>query len=112
VTPPPPEFEAFNATYKGNPFSATGHLQAIPVLVQQGETVQIYWQVENISSCTVTGSNGDLWSDTFSGTTGKTSGSITAQTLYTLSCQALPGATPPSLSESRTINIVPIFEEQ
>jgi hypothetical protein len=66
----------------------------------------LYWDVSNVSSCTVTGNNGDSWS----GLSGETSSSpIIQQTAYTLACTPLEGA---SFSpETVTINIVPVFQE-
>ena len=83
--------------------------QVRPILVPSGNTVSVNWDVENVLQCTVTGSNGDTWQ----GSTGaQTSAPITGQTIYTLNCDALPGATPATVSESTTVNIVPQFHEQ
>lgn len=100
-------FEPFDA----GAFTASGHLQAIPSLVARGASTRLYWNVTNASSCTVAGDNGDSWVEDFSGTTGKQSGSITAQTRYTLRCSALPGATPSTITESVVVNILPVFQE-
>jgi hypothetical protein len=60
----------------------------------------------------VTGTNGDSWSETYSGSSGKTSSPIKSQTAYTLSCQAFSGGSPPSFSETQTINVLPQFQER
>jgi hypothetical protein len=110
-------FDAF--TPSGTTFPATGHLQVAPTLVPKGQSVRVYWQVANAKGCTVTGGNGDglpgaatgAWATLFSGTQGKTTSGINAQTVYTLSCQALSPAAP-DVNESVTVNILPSFNEQ
>ena len=89
----------------------TGHLQLLPELVSGGETTQIHWNVDNVTSCSLSGTNGDSWTGLSSGPAGKTSSVITGQVTYTLTCAAYPGVTPPTLSESATVNVIPVFEE-
>jgi hypothetical protein len=86
----------------------TGHLQAAPILVPPGDTTTLYWSVSNVESCSVTGSNGDSWTGGSSGASGKTSAAITEQTVYSLACTGLDGS---SVSESVTVNVLPIFQE-
>jgi hypothetical protein len=89
----------------------------LPLLVRSGSTAHITWAADNVASCTVTGSNGD---GTSGGATGAWTGNegdqnsspITGQTIYTITCQGFPGATPASVTESTTVNIVPLFQEQ
>src|SRR3989338_6101169 len=101
----------------GSTFQATGDLQVIPNLVQQNDTTLVYWKVANVSSCTVTGSNsqtldaGCSGSTCSSGDAGQPTIKIKAQTYYTLSCTSLPGATPPTISESDVVNITPLYCE-
>ncbi|MFA7309663.1 MAG: glycine-rich domain-containing protein, partial [Candidatus Paceibacterota bacterium] len=112
-------FEAFGATRGTQAFTATGHLQASPFLVRPGETSNIYWNVTNAASCTVTGTNGDgstgsttgIWNTLFSGTSGKVSSGITSRTIYTLHCLSLQGATPAFVNETATVNLLPSFQE-
>ena len=90
-------------------------LHAQPSLVQQGGTTRLFWRVLNASSCTVTENNptiSDSWTDSDSGTAGKLSSAIGSQTIYTLLCMGLPEATPASISQTATVNIAPIFQEQ
>ena len=90
-------------------------LHAQPSLVQQGGTTRLFWRVLNASSCTVTENNptiSDSWTDSDSGTAGKLSSAIGSQTVYTLHCTGLPEATPVSISETATVDIVPIFQEE
>lgn len=109
----PITFVSFPATsYTGIPFTASGHLQAIPALLREGDTTRLYWKVENAARCTVTGSNGDRWTALSSGTSGKTSSPIRSQTTYTLYCEALAGANPPFVKEHAIVNIVPQFREK
>lgn len=89
----------------------TGHLQVIPQLVSSGDTTQVHWNVDDVVSCTVTGTNGDSWTGLSAGTAGQTSSPIVAQTTYTLSCAAYPTITPPTVTETATVNLIPIFEE-
>lgn len=110
--PPSIEFAPFTATTPwSTSFDATGHLEARPILIRQGETAQLYWQAENVQSCTVTGSNGDSWDESFSGETGITSSVIIEQTIFTLNCSSIEGAEPPSVQESVIINVLPEFQE-
>ena len=117
---PPIEFESFDGTnVAGNTFRATGHLQVMPSLVKKGDTARVYWKVAHASSCTVLGSNGDgalgsgtgIWNMVFSGVTGKTTSAIMAKTTYTLLCRSLEGASPPTVQETATVNVLPSFQE-
>lgn len=122
LPPPPPQFNSFSATNPavagagpGNPtgaFTATGHLQVKPLLVQNGSPTWVYWNMSNVSSCSVSGTNGDSWTGISSGSAGKTTSPIVGQTTYTLSCAALPGATPASITETQVVNVVPSFQEK
>jgi hypothetical protein len=103
VIPPAPAFTATTGF--------TGHIQVQPSIVRSGNTIRVYWNVDNVASCTVNGSNGDYWTGTSSGGAGKLSTAITQRTVYTLTCNALSGYTPASFSESTTVNILPIFQE-
>ena len=109
--PPVVEFVPFNALRDAQSFTATGHLQALPALLTQGDSSHVYWNVTNAASCTVSGTNGDSWSGLFSGTSGKTTSPIQGETTYTLHCVAIPNATPPTLDESATVSVRPSFQE-
>jgi hypothetical protein len=111
IPPASINFVNFSSTNPNGPFIASGHLQVVPILVKSGDTVQVYWNVTNASSCSVIGTDGDGWNTKSSGTAGQTSSAITAQTTFTLSCQSLPGATPASVQESQVVNIIPVFKE-
>jgi hypothetical protein len=93
----------------------TGHLQLLPALLSSGNTTQVHWNVNNVVSCTVSGSNGDTWTvsgqNSTSGASGKTSSPIIGQTTYTMICGAYPGVSPSSLTETQTVNIIPVFQE-
>lgn len=106
VPPPAPQAVSFG--------DFSGHLQVQPSLVIPGTSVRVYWNLTNVvvSSCSVTGSNGDSWAGLAnSGTDGVVSSPIIEQTTYTLSCNSLPEAYPPSIAETETVNIIPIFQE-
>lgn len=86
----------------------TAILRVVPGLLQAGQTTQVQWSAANVNAttCSVSGTNGDLWEDAASGT--QTSTGIFTQTVYTLSCTGIDG-TP--VSQTATVNILPIFEE-
>lgn len=79
-----------------------------PTLVRKGDTVMVNWEVNNVTSCTVTGTNGDAWNAP-SGS--NRSGAITQQTFYTLHCVAYPDAPIPWVDRTITVNIIPGFIE-
>ena len=85
-------------------------LKAIPSLVHSGDTTIVSWSALNVASCTLSGTNGNSWTGTSS--SGKTSSPIQAQTIYTLHCIGNPGAQPPSVDKSVTVNLIPSFNEK
>lgn len=87
----------------------SGHLVVRPPIIRRGSSAKLYWNVENVESCTVTGTNGDSWSTTTSGDDGQNSSGIEQQTIFTLSCDAYGSYT--FESESVTVNVQPIFDE-
>ena len=95
----------FRERMNSSPPAPTGALSARPLLVRADETVNIVWSADFVNSCTVTGTNGDRW-ETRTGN--ETSGPITQQTIYTLSCEGVDGST---LTQQVTVNIVPVFQE-
>lgn len=111
IPPPSPAFVPFSGTSLSGSFTATGHLQVRPSLIRNGDTTQVYWNVANVSNCTVTGTNGDSWGGSSSPSSGQTSSVISARTVYTLACNALLGASPSTISESATVTVVPVFQE-
>src|SRR6185436_2640794 len=44
---PPP------AVVADNPNNLSGHLQARPTIIAEDKTVKLYWNISNVSSCTV-----------------------------------------------------------
>ena len=93
-------------------FNLNGHLTANPKIVPVGLSSTVAWSVSNVSSCTVSGSNGDSWSDTppsYTSTGSKRSSAINQQTIFTLSCRGLDGS---SLNEKATVDIPPYFQEK
>ncbi|HVU75235.1 MAG TPA: hypothetical protein VHD38_00115 [Candidatus Paceibacterota bacterium] len=115
--PPPPSYTQFTATFAdsggGTPttFTATGHLQAKPLLVRSGTPARLYWSVSNAASCTVTGTNGDSFSGASSPSSGQVTGALLSQTTYTLLCHSLPKVSPATVTESVQVNIAPVFQE-
>lgn len=85
--------------------------QVAPLLLRSGESTFVSWNATDVSDCAVSGTNGDSWS----GTTGtrKQSSAILGQTTFSISCSALSGASPATVSTtSKTVNIIPTFQER
>lgn len=83
----------------------SGSIRAVPSLVRKEDRTQISWSAANVSSCSVSGNNGDSWT----GASGSQfSSAIIAQTVYTLSCTGLDGST---FVQSTIVNLIPIFQE-
>ncbi len=88
---------------------------ARPLLVRKGFTTTLSWGVENVTSCTVTGTNGQNFSTVCSGTTcssgasGPSSLPINERTTFTLACTGVDGS---SAEKSVVVNIVPVFQER
>ncbi len=85
-----------------------------PTLVEPAATTDVNWEVQNVTACQVSGTDGDSWS----GDSGaKVSSPITGQTTFTLTCSIIPGAvnadgSPASpVDLSATVNVVPKFKE-
>ncbi len=99
--------------------TVTGALSISPQLTPASSTVQVSWNISNVESCAVAGSNGDgtttstdtnspgLW-NTLSGT--ETSSAIAQQTVYTLSCLEDDGIT--QFTETATVNVAPTYQER
>lgn len=79
-----------------------GALVATPLIVQSGESTTLLWDTSGVESCTVTGTNGDLFNGTSSTVS---SGAITEQTIFTLNCDD------GTVTDSVTVNVVPVFQE-
>jgi len=79
-----------------------GALVAQPLIVHSGYSTTLIWATEGVDSCTVTGTNGDVFTDTSRTTS---SGPITEQTLFTLNCDS--GV----IVDSVIVNVVPVFQE-
>jgi hypothetical protein len=98
--------------------TVTKPLTVTPSLVSNGKTTQVYWNISNVSNCTVKGSNGDgtgvnstgTWNTTSSGTGGMTTSPITSQTVYILKCLEEDGVT--YLSQTATVSVAPSYQER
>lgn len=91
--------------------------RVVPLLVQSGTATQVIWEnPQYLTSCTVTGSNGNTWSSLTSAAATCTKGSqsgcmstpITQQTNFTIVCNKTSGGT---ITQSATVNIIPFFCE-
>lgn len=98
-----------------------GDLRADPRVVAEGTQTFVHWDMTNVTSCTVSGTNGDSWTVngtaangwvSTSGSTGKQSSPISQKTTYTMVCHALDGVDPSSLTESVDVIITPVFQEK
>jgi hypothetical protein len=68
---------------------------------------QVFWNVDNVSECTVT-SHYDSWTADSSGPSGQTSNPIYNRTAFVLSCTGLDGS---SIRETSTVGVAPTFQE-
>jgi len=93
---------------------ATSNLDAAPTLVRKGNTTVLTVNATNVTSCTLSGDNGDLWT-IFPNASGnivnatRTTLPITRQTKFVLECTDLSNA--PMLPREKIIKIVPTFRE-
>ena len=82
-----------------------------PVLVGQGRTSMVFWNVSKVLSCSVDGSNGDHWTGLTSGPAGVETSPIFSRTEYKLKCKKFPtGRT--ELVEHAYVGIIPVFQEK
>jgi hypothetical protein len=84
-------------------------LQVLPVLIQTDRTVQVFWNVSNVTGCTVLGTNGDSWTGDSSPSSGETSSLIKQTTIYKLHC---PGYNGSPINDTKTVNVAPTFCEK
>lgn len=95
-------------TQNNNNFNAAdidANIVVTPQLVKPGETTNVQWISTETSSCTVTAANGDSWTGLFGE---QTSGAITGETTYVLTCTAFDDST---VTDSATVRIVPAWQE-
>jgi hypothetical protein len=86
-----------------------------PKLVHKDDSVTVSWTVRNVSTCTVTGTNGDTWTVAAAGSPRtsqavRLSSGIVAQTTFTLHCTPYPGAS--WTDRTAKVNVVPAFKEE
>ncbi len=113
IPPNQPGFVGFTTTQG---FTASGHLEVRPSLVRSGDRTRVYWNVRNVRDCTVRGTNGDgttgtQWNQVSSGPSGVVTSPIGSRTDYTLFCHSIVGATPATITETRTVNVIPRWYE-
>lgn len=84
-------------------------LRALPSLVRAGNTTKVHWSSQNMSACTVSGTNGDGWNVLNSPVNGELSSAITGQVIYTLSCRGTDGGT---YAKTAHVNVLPIWTEK
>lgn len=102
---------ACTSSYDGNeePLPDASLSLSGQAMVRDGSSLSLSWSAENITSdsCTLSGTNGDLWS--LVGLSGSESSSpITAQTTFTLTCLDLSSE---EITTSMIVRIVPNFGE-
>jgi hypothetical protein len=82
-----------------------GQITADPERLRSGTPTTVQWQGVEVTSCTVTGSNGDSWT----GTAGQQlSSPLDTSTTFTLNCTAFNDTT---VQESVEVVVVPSFQE-
>lgn len=87
--------------------SASLSLAVNPSLVRSGGTVELNWEAQNASDCTITGTDESSWN--LSGTSGTVvSAAITAHTEFTLACTDLDSD---PVSISAQVKLIPSFRE-
>lgn len=84
-------------------------LRALPSLVRPGASTNVHWNSQNMTSCTVTGSNGDAWTALRSEVSGQISRAINGTVTYTLSCVGTDGR---RYSKSARVNVLPNWTEK
>lgn len=88
--------------------SLSGHLQARPAIISEGDRTRLYWNVANAASCAVSG-GGQNWTGLASGGSGVLTNAIAVLTRYTLTCEAL--GENEDVVESIDVLVVPDFSE-
>lgn len=87
-------------------------ITADPRLLRSGNSTVVSWTAQNVTSCVVRGTNGDMWSGV-TDAAGNVSGSeqsspITSRTTYTLECLSLEGE---SRTEQVVVQVIPTWRE-
>jgi hypothetical protein len=88
----------------------SGNITVTPGLVRSGESATITWTTTNMEpgTCSVVENNPEI-NETGSGTSGSfVAENIRQQTSFTLLCTDLAGE---QFTDSATVNILPVFEE-
>lgn len=92
-----------------NGATASTTMYAQPVLVKPGDTSTIYWNLENVLTCSIAGTNGDSWDWSIVGSqTQQNTSVINTDTTYTLSCTDFDGG---SVSDTAKVRLVPNWQE-
>jgi hypothetical protein len=89
----------------------SGDITARPIVVPEGESTNLYWNVQNAQSCTISG-GGQTWTVPTSGLSGIPTAPITQRTVYTLLCTGYPNTTPATVSGTVIVNLLPTFRER
>jgi hypothetical protein len=81
-----------------------------PNVVKPGAQAVITWSAQNVvpDSCTLSGDNGDVWSNLTGSSGTRTSSQLTGETTFTLTCTNLNSQT---VSVSATVRQTPRFQE-
>ena len=98
---------AVQATGFSGPLSFSGSTFSISQLVRKGAPTKIFWNVDNVESCTVASPH-DSFTGATSGPSGQQSAAINQQTVFSLDCTGLDGTT---IHETATAGVVPVFQE-
>jgi len=98
------ESDADNNEFVGSVTSDIS-FSVFPMLIFAGNSTAVSWSATDVSSCSVTGTNGDSWN----GSSGSENSSpIDAETTFTLLCTETDGDT---VTAAETVKLVPSFQE-
>ncbi len=92
------------ATFTSNLINPTVSITANPTSITSGGTSNISWTSANATSCSVTKA-GSAWQTGLTGTN-ISSGVLTANTIFTVTCTGASGTTPANASATVTVNPV------
>lgn len=84
-------------------------LTAAPALVRSGSPTTLSWELHNVTTCALSGTNGDSWNwDAIRAATSIRSRPITESTTFTLACTGTDGA---AYTAQAIVTRSPVFQE-
>ncbi|HEY4488200.1 MAG TPA: hypothetical protein VJB97_01665 [Candidatus Paceibacterota bacterium] len=96
-----------------NPSRVSAYITASPALVRLDEKTNVLWSYNDMTECSVSGTNGDSWTAGFTypsmATTSRETTEIERATIYTLGCTDKYGR---DVKRTATVNLIPEWIEQ